>query len=146
LSREVNIDWVSGPIDAGSVSYHMQFPDTKRLVETHIYPLLTAFGVRTVQVTRHGPSKADGITVLADTTSPTICHIEGAYRLSQELFLAGTVPEVAHRKCAIKSKGACPDGEEFLVACPHLVGVKQKTVFESNWSQLRKLRPLQLAS
>ena len=35
--------------------------------------------------------------------------------------------------------GAGPDGEEFLVGCPHLVAVKQKASFEDNWSQLRPL-------
>jgi hypothetical protein len=83
-----------------------EWPETGELVERHVYPLLRSHGVRTVQVARAGPAQADGIVVLDDTRSPRRCHIGGAYRLSDELFAAGTVPQAGGpRKCSLKFKG-----------------------------------------
>jgi hypothetical protein len=80
---------------------------TRTLMEQVIYPLLRQHRVRTVQVARGGPSQHDGIVVLDDTRSPTICHTEGHYTLRQELLTAGTVPQYASgkRRCSLKFKG-----------------------------------------
>ncbi len=86
-----------------------EFPDTKRVVETHMLPLLRKYGVRYVQVARKGPAKADGIGVLSDTRKPSVLHTEGIYRLSEELQTAGTIPPVMNRECSMKSKGVVND-------------------------------------
>lgn len=79
---------------------------TGRLVEEHIYPLLAKHGVRTVQVARKSARQGDGIAVLADTREPVRCYIEGAYRLSDEMFDAGTIPTTGGKRlCSVKSKG-----------------------------------------
>lgn len=82
-----------------------EYLDTKHLVETYILPLLRQHGIRLVQVARAGHLEADGIRVLEDSTNPTACFIEGAYKLSDELRLNGTVPQYGgvHR-CALKFK------------------------------------------
>lgn len=82
-----------------------EFPDLKRLVEAHIFPRLRRHGVRYVQVARK--SKTEPMTVLDDSRSPKTLHLDGAYKLSDELLAAGTVPQVAgsRRLCSIKSKG-----------------------------------------
>jgi hypothetical protein len=82
-----------------------EYLDTCRDVETHILPLMRQHGIRYVQVARHGHLKVDGITVLDDTRAPTSCHIEGDYKLSDELRRMGTVPQSSgtHR-CALKFK------------------------------------------
>ena len=84
-----------------------EFSDTKTCVEAYLLPLLSAYGIRWVQIARAGHSMTAGYKVLDDSRSPETCHIGGAYKLGQELEAAGTVPEVAHgrRKCSIKSKG-----------------------------------------
>jgi hypothetical protein len=84
-----------------------EFPDTKQCVESHLAPLLRAFGIRWVQIARAAHSMMDGFRVLSDTRSAEICYTGGQYRLGQELQAAGTVPEFAHgkRKCSFKSKG-----------------------------------------
>ncbi|MGR3280592.1 hypothetical protein ACSYAD_36670, partial [Acaryochloris marina NIES-2412] len=63
---------------------------TKRLVETHILPLLRQHQIRFVQVAKAGHSKRDGYTVLSDTQNPYTCHIEGDYTLGHSLRIAGT--------------------------------------------------------
>jgi hypothetical protein len=79
--------------------------DTKTYCETHILPLLRANGIRLVQVARAGRLEEDGIEILDDTTNPHTLHIEGAYKLSDELLFAGTVPQFAGvHKCALKFK------------------------------------------
>jgi hypothetical protein len=83
-----------------------EWPRTGELVEEHILPRLRAARVRYAQVARGGPKQADGIRVLSDTTRPTRCHIGGAYKLSDELTAAGTVPQVGGtRRCSMKFKG-----------------------------------------
>ncbi len=83
---------------------------TKRLVETHILPLLRQHQIRFVQVAKAGHSKRDGYTVLSDTRNPRTCHIEGDYTLGHSLKIAGTSQPVsgAHT-CAMKFKGAVID-------------------------------------
>lgn len=83
-----------------------EWPLTGLLVEKHIFPLLRRHGMRTVQVARKSASQTDGIAVLADTRSPVECHLEGAYKLSDEMFAAGTVPQTGGaRLCSAKAKG-----------------------------------------
>ncbi|MEV7011747.1 hypothetical protein [Streptosporangium sp. NPDC051022] len=87
-----------------------EWPETGRLVEQHIYPLLREHGIRTVQVARATSSQSDGITILGDTRTPERCYIAGAYTLAEEMFAAGTVPQTGGaRLCSVKSKGWCLD-------------------------------------
>lgn len=84
-----------------------EFPETRAHVEAHVLPRMAEHGVRFVQVARRGPTQADGVVVLDDSTAPTRLHLEGAWKLSDELLLAGTVPQVAagRRLCSVKFKG-----------------------------------------
>lgn len=83
-----------------------EWPQTGRLVERHIYPLLHNHGVRTVQVARAGRYERDGIVILDDTREPQACHLDGAYKLSTEMLTAGTVPQSGGpRTCSQKFKG-----------------------------------------
>lgn len=88
-----------------------EFVDTKTLIETHVLPRMRYHRVRFVQVARAGPLESDGIVVLSDTRNPTKLHIKGAYRLSEELLSAGTVPQYASgcRRCSLKAKGTVLD-------------------------------------
>ena len=84
-----------------------EFPETRTYVESHVLPRLAAHGVRYVQVARAGAVQADGIVILDDSRHPTRLHLEGGYKLSDELAAAGTVPQVAagRRLCSVKAKG-----------------------------------------
>lgn len=80
---------------------------TGELVQRHVLPLLAAHGVRYAQVARASGSQTDGITVLSDTTTPDEVHLRGAFKLSDELTAAGTVPQAGGaRLCSAKAKGA----------------------------------------
>lgn len=82
-----------------------EYEDTRQLVETYILPLLRKHNVRYVQVARKGALEADGIAVLDDTRQPERLFLEGAYKLSDELRINGTVPQFGgvHR-CSLKAK------------------------------------------
>ena len=82
-----------------------EFPDTGVLVETYLLPLLRQHHIRFVQLARHGHLEADGITVLDDSRQPTRVHLEGDYKLSDELRANGVIPATAgiHR-CALRAK------------------------------------------
>lgn len=85
---------------------------TRALVERHMLPLIRKAGVRLVQIARAGPRVAHGLIVLDDSTKPRRCHIQGGYRLSQELMAAGSVPTFSGKKgrlCTLKAKGAVMD-------------------------------------
>jgi hypothetical protein len=84
-----------------------EFSDTKRLVEAHILPLLRRFHIRYVQIARSGPLQGDGLTLLDDSREPTQLHIDGDFKLSDELQANGTVPQVAtgQRRCTHHFKG-----------------------------------------
>jgi hypothetical protein len=85
-----------------------EWPVTGRLVTEHILPRLREHRVRYAQVARAGPVQADGIAVLDDSRGPRRLHLAGAFRLSDELRAAGTVPQVAGvRKCSLKAKVPC---------------------------------------
>ena len=92
-----------------------EWPATGRLVTEHILPRLREHGVRWVQVARTGAAQADGITILDDSRAPRRVHLGGAYRQSDEMPAAGTVPQVAgSRKCSAEAKGWVLD--QFLAA------------------------------
>ncbi|HKF81928.1 MAG TPA: hypothetical protein VKB23_03065 [Solirubrobacterales bacterium] len=83
-----------------------EWPRTGVLVERHVLSRLREAGIRFAQVARAGPSTRDGIVVLSDTASPERLHLAGAYKLSDELIAAGTIPQAGgNRLCSIKSKG-----------------------------------------
>jgi hypothetical protein len=79
-----------------------EYPDQKTLVEQHVLPRMRAHRIRYVQVARAGHLEADGIVVLDDTRDPRKVHLDGAYKLSQELRAAGTVPQFAgEHRCSL---------------------------------------------
>jgi hypothetical protein len=84
-----------------------EFAQTARLVEQYLFPLLRQHGVRTVQIARatSKTGKKVEVNVLDDTTSPTRVHIEGAFKLSDEMVNAGTIPVKCGRLCSIHAKG-----------------------------------------
>lgn len=78
-------------------------------VEQHILPLLRAHGVRYVQAARarrHVTTAGSGLVVLDDSTAPDALHLDGAYKLSDEMREAGTLPQSGGmRACSVHSKG-----------------------------------------
>jgi len=83
-----------------------EWPRTAALVEEHILPRLRSAGIRYAQVARAGASQSDGIRVLEDSTTPARLHVAGAYKLSDELTAAGTIPQTGgNRLCSMKFKG-----------------------------------------
>lgn len=87
-----------------------EFEDTKELVETHIFSLMRERDIRFVEVARNGPSIRDGYIELNDSRCPTTLHIEGEYRLSDNLIVSGTVPRLGRpHLCAIRFKGEVLD-------------------------------------
>lgn len=91
-----------------------EWPRTKQLVETHLFPLLRRHRIRVVQVARTHRTKTEAgglhYAVISDTREPVTCHTEGLYRLSQEMFDGGTVPQTGgSRICSIHSKGEVID-------------------------------------
>lgn len=109
-----------------------EWPETGEMVENSILPLLREHSIRYVQVARRTGSQTDGITVLDDSRHPVRLRLAGAYRLSDEMLAAGTVPQMGGvRKCSQKAKGWPLDTviEQVLgagVAFRHVVG------FEAN--------------
>jgi hypothetical protein len=83
-----------------------EWPVTGQLVERHILPLMRQHRIRYAQIARAGARQGDGLVVLDDSREPRQVHLAGAYRLSQEMITAGTVPQAAGaRKCSAKAKG-----------------------------------------
>jgi hypothetical protein len=84
-----------------------EFSGTGRLVEQHILPRLRKHNVRFIQVARAGLLQKDGVKVLSDSAQTDKLYIKGAYKLSDELTSAGTVPQYAsgRRRCSMKAKG-----------------------------------------
>jgi hypothetical protein len=83
-----------------------EWPRTGVLVAEHVLPRLRAAGVRFAQVARAGARQAEGIAVLEDSDAPERLHLAGAYRLSEELTAAGTIPQTGgNRRCSMKFKG-----------------------------------------
>lgn len=87
-----------------------EFDTTKDLVETHIFPLLRKYKIRTVQVAKAGASQKDGYTILDDSRCPTELYIEGDYKLSDLLHSDGIIPLYSGGHiCAQKFKGEVLD-------------------------------------
>lgn len=83
-----------------------EFSDTGDLMVKHILPLFRANGIRFVQVARAGHFQEAGIKILDDSRNPAALHLKGAYRLSDELREAATIPTTGGvRKCSLKFKG-----------------------------------------
>ena len=83
-----------------------EWPRTGVLVEEHILPRLREADLRFAQVARAGAKQAAGVSVLDDTDEPRRLHLAGAYKLSDELRSAGTIPQVGgNRRCSMKFKG-----------------------------------------
>jgi hypothetical protein len=82
-----------------------EFPDLKHLVETHVLPRLRQHGIRYVQVAR--ASMKEKLSVLDDSTAPYTLHLNGDFKLSDELLLNATVPQYrsGSRRCSLKYKG-----------------------------------------
>lgn len=82
-------------------------------VQTHLLPLLRQHRVRFVQVARGQrlvTTAGDGVVVLSDTDQPTTLHLDGAYKLSDEMLSAGTIPQTGGaRLCSVHSKGDALD-------------------------------------
>ena len=90
-----------------------EWRQTGRDVEAHVLPLLAAHGVRYIQVARgqrHVSTAGDGVVTLDDSTEPARLYLEGAFKLSQEMLEAGTVPQTGGaRLCSVHSKGDALD-------------------------------------
>jgi hypothetical protein len=83
-----------------------EWPESGELVQNHLLPLLQEHKVRYIQVARASGSQRDGIVILDDSRNPQRLHLEGQYKLSQEMLTAGTVPQMGGvRKCSQKAKG-----------------------------------------
>jgi hypothetical protein len=83
-----------------------EWPRTGVLVREHILPRMRDAGIRFAQVARAGRREREGIVVFEDTDAASELHIDGAYKLSQELTAAGTVPQAGgNRLCSMKFKG-----------------------------------------
>jgi hypothetical protein len=87
---------------------------TRTDVEAHMLPLLAAHGIRYIQVARSqrliNKRTNEGIAVLDDSTSPTKLYLEGVYKLSDEMFENGTIPQSGGiRKCSMHAKGEVLD-------------------------------------
>src|SRR5215213_2041702 len=82
-----------------------EWDDTAEDVTNHILPRLRDQGIRYVQVARAGHLEEDGIEVLDDSRQPYVVYHQGAYKLSDELMLAGTVPQFGSvHTCSLKFK------------------------------------------
>ncbi|WP_053618261.1 hypothetical protein [Nocardiopsis sp. NRRL B-16309] len=127
-STAILLRWLSEPASRDFPLSHLtvvvahtgdEWANTGALVTEHILPRLRAAGVRLVQVARRGPSLArDGVVVLDDSRAPRTLYSQGTYKLSDEMFAAGTVPQTGGtRICSIHAKG---EPNDLVIA--HLVG------------------------
>lgn len=82
-------------------------------VETHLLPLLRQHRVRFVQCARGQrlvTTAGGGVVILDDSTTPERIHLDGAFRLSDEMLQAGTIPQTGGaRLCSVHSKGDALD-------------------------------------
>lgn len=83
-----------------------EWPETGAHVENHMLPLMREHQVRYIQLARRTGSQTDGVVILDDSRSPARLHLDGHYKLSDEMLAAGTVPQMGGvRKCSQKAKG-----------------------------------------
>jgi len=105
-----------------------EWPNTMDLCEEYVLPLLAQYNVRLVQVSRRGPLDEQGIQVLSDSRQTKRLFRHGDWTQSQEMRVAGTVPQFAARRrtCSIRFKGWVIDlwtaGEFGLHAYRHVIG------------------------
>lgn len=86
-----------------------EFTSTAVAVESLMLPLFRKFGVRYIQCARGQritSVSGDGVVVLDDSTCPQKLYADGAYRLSDEMLSAGTLPQLGGaRRCSMHAKG-----------------------------------------
>src|SRR5260370_1344894 len=83
-----------------------EWPITGTMMTDHVLPVFREHHIRYAQIARAGMRDADGIAVLDDSREPCRMYLRGPVALSQEMVLAGTVPQVGgQRKCSLKWKG-----------------------------------------
>lgn len=86
-----------------------EWPVTGQLVEQHIVPRLREHGVRWIQAgrsQRRVTKAGEGVVIFEDSTAPSRVFLEGAYKLSDEMLEAGTVPQTGGaRLCSVHAKG-----------------------------------------
>lgn len=84
-----------------------EFARTATLMEAHVLPRMADAGVRYVQVARAGLLASAGVVILDDSRSPQSLHADGCFKLSDELTMAGTTPQIAsgRRLCSCRAKG-----------------------------------------
>jgi hypothetical protein len=116
--------------------------EVKSQVENWILPRMREHDIRYVQVARAGHLEADGIVVLDDTREPRTVYIEGAYKLSDELRAAGTLPQYAGaHTCSLKfKKFACETWIER-----ELAGNPYRHAFGYNAEEQRRIEKSELA-
>ncbi len=103
----------------------------KQQMEECIYPMLAEEKIRTIQIGRKTSSTKDGYVILDDTVEPKICQIRPTaekpyYTLSDDMLLAGIVPQYAHKKrlCSSKFKKEILKAfhERYYSECVKIVG------------------------
>lgn len=103
----------------------------KQQMEECIYPMLAEEKIRTIQIGRKTSSTKDGYVILNDTVEPKICQIRPTaekpyYTLSDDMLLAGIVPQYAHKKrlCSSKFKKEILKAfhERYYPECVKIVG------------------------
>jgi hypothetical protein len=90
-----------------------EWAETGQLVEEHLLPLLREHNVRFVEVARSQrktTKDGDGVVVLQDTRQPERVHLDGVFKLSDEMLQAGTIPQSGGaRLCSVHAKGDALD-------------------------------------
>jgi hypothetical protein len=113
-STAILLRWITDPasrdfpLEALTVVTSMtgdEFASTGDAVERVVLPYLRSAGVRFVQVARSQrktTAAGEGVAVLDDSSHPLRLHLEGAYKLSQEMLSCGTVPQLGGaRLCSV---------------------------------------------
>jgi hypothetical protein len=84
-----------------------EFNDTMQLMTEYMLPLMRKHNIRYVQMSRAGESMTDGYVVHEDSRQPSRMFSEGAFKLSDEMAINGTVPQFGgDHLCAQKHKAA----------------------------------------
>lgn len=105
-----------------------EYDRTRYLMERYLLPLMRAHRIRYVQISRTEQSAAGRYTVLSDSRDTDVMVMRGPWRLRDELFTNGVVPQVVPgtRRCSSRAKGEPMDwwsadefaGEPFT----HVIG------------------------
>ncbi|MGK5677622.1 hypothetical protein [Actinoplanes sp. URMC 104] len=111
-----------------------EYAATGQLMQEHLLPLMAEHRVRYVQLARAGQSDTDRYDVLSDSRRTERMVMRGRWRLADEQFRAGTVPQTAsgRRLCSYRAKGQVLDwwvADEFGGAdYRHVVGFAAEEV------------------